>query len=112
MGKVCLFVICMYCSIHHLSAQQEEQQTQPVQQPLVTQDDILGNMNVDYAKIKLPPLSVLYENARSTPSIEILEKEKQLQKKLLAKEKRSWMSLFNAFGNVSHGIADNIGSSV
>ena len=63
MGKVCLFVICMYCSIHHLSAQQEEQQTQPVQQPLVTQDDILGNMNVDYAKIKLPPLSVLYENA-------------------------------------------------
>ena len=55
MGKVCLFVICMYCSIHHLSAQQEEQQTQPVQQPLVTQDDILGNMNVDYAKIKLPP---------------------------------------------------------
>lgn len=25
MGKVCLFVICMYCSIHHLSAQQEEQ---------------------------------------------------------------------------------------
>lgn len=37
MGKVCLFVICMYCSIHHLSAQQEEQQTQPVQQPLVTE---------------------------------------------------------------------------
>ena len=74
MGKVCLFVICMYCSIHHLSAQQEEQQTQPVQQPLVTQDDILGNMNVDYAKIKLPPLSVLYENARSTPSLQILEK--------------------------------------
>ena len=51
MDKVCLFVICMYCSIHHLSAQQEAQQTQPVQQPLVTQDDILGNMNVDYAKI-------------------------------------------------------------
>lgn len=94
MGKVCLFVICMYCSIHHLSAQQEEQQTQPVQQPLVTQDDILGNMNVDYAKIKLPPLSVLYENARSTPSLQILEKEKQLQKKLLSKEKRNWLGVY------------------
>jgi len=94
MGKVCLFVICMYCSIHHLSAQQEEQQTQPVQQPLVTQDDILGNMNVDYAKIKLPPLSVLYENARSTPSLQILEKEKQLQKKLLSKEKRNRRKCF------------------
>jgi len=80
MGKVCLFVICMYCSIHHLSAQQEEQQTQPVQQPLVTQDDILGNMNVDYAKIKLPALRVHYEKARSTPNIQKLDKEKQLQR--------------------------------
>lgn len=101
MGKVCLFVICMYCSIHHLSAQQEEQQTQPVQQPLVTQDDILGNMNVDYAKIKLPPLSVLYENARSTPSLQILEKEKQLQKKLLSKEKRNWLGFIHAGGSAS-----------
>ena len=106
MGKVCLFVICMYCSIHHLSAQQEEQQTQPVQQPLVTQDDILGNMNVDYAKIKLPPLSVLYENARSTPSLQILEKEKQLQKKLLSKEKRNWLGFIHAGGSASYGIAD------
>ena len=99
MGKVCLFVICMYCSIHHLSAQQEEQQTQPVQQPLVTQDDILGNMNVDYAKIKLPPLSVLYE------------KEKQLQKKLLSKEKRNWLGFIHAGGSASYGIADNVASN-
>ena len=111
MGKVCLFVICMYCSIHHLSAQQEEQQTQPVQQPLVTQDDILGNMNVDYAKIKLPPLSVLYENARSTPSLQILEKEKQLQKKLLSKEKRNWLGFIHAGGSASYGIADNVASN-
>ena len=92
MGKVCLFVICMYCSIHHLSAQQEEQQTQPVQQPLVTQDDILGNMNVDYAKIKLPPLSVLYE-------------------KLLSKEKRNWLGFIHAGGSASYGIADNVASN-
>ena len=111
MGKVCLFVICMYCSIHHLSAQQEEQQTQPVQQPLVTQDDILGNMNVDYAKIKLPPLSVLYENARSTPSLQILEKEKLLQKKLLSKEKRNWLGFIQAGGSASYGIADNVASN-
>ena len=111
MDKVCLFVICMYCSIHHLSAQQEEQQTQPVQQPLVTQDDILGNMNVDYAKIKLPPLSVLYENARSTPSLQILEKEKLLQKKLLSKEKRNWLGFIQAGGSASYGIADNVASN-
>lgn len=94
-----------------LSAQQEEQQTQPVQQPLVTQDDILGNMNVDYAKIKPPPLSVLYENARSTPSLQILEKEKQLQKKLLSKEKRNWLGFIHAGGSASYGIADNVASN-
>ena len=89
----------------------KSQETHGTQQSVTTQDEVNSSINIDIAKIKLPPLSVLYENARSTPSIEILEKEKQLQKKLLAKEKRSWMSLFNAFGNVSHGIADNIGSS-
>lgn len=110
MGKVCLFVICMYCSILGLSAQ-EEQETQSVQQTIATQDDVLGNMNVDYAKIKLPPLSVLYENARSTPSLQILEKEKQLQKKLLSKEKKSWLSFLNAGGSISYGIADNVASN-
>ena len=89
----------------------KSQETHGTQQSVTTQDEVNSSINIDIAKIKLPPLSVLYENARSTTSIEILEKEKQLQKKLLAKEKRSWMSLFNAFGNVSHGIADNIGSS-
>lgn len=73
----------------------KSQETHGTQQSVTTQDEVNSSINI--AKIKLPPLSVLYENARSTPSIEILEKEKQLQKKLLAKEKRSWMSLFNAF---------------
>lgn len=112
MGKLCVFVICMYCSIHCVNAQQEEElQTQPVQQTIVTQDDVLGNMNVDYAKIKLPPLSVLYENARSTPSIQILEKEKQLQKKLLSKEKKSWLGFISGSGSISYGIADNVASN-
>lgn len=71
----------------------KSQETHGTQQSVTTQDEVNSSINIDIAKIKLPPLSVLYENARSTPSIEILEKEKQLQKKLLAKEKRSWMSL-------------------
>ena len=71
----------------------KSQETHGTQQSVTTQDEVNSSINIDIAKIKLPPLSVL------------------LQKKLLAKEKRSWMSLFNAFGNVSHGIADNIGSS-
>lgn len=112
MGKLCFIIIFIYCSIGGLRAQEEQEQSQQqMQQTVATQDDILGNMNIDFAKIKLPPLSVLYENARTTPSIQILEKEKQLQKKLLAKEKKGWLGFFSASGNISYGIADNVGSS-
>ncbi|WP_455664215.1 TolC family protein [Phocaeicola sp.] len=111
MEKLYFIVIFMLCSLGCLKAQEGQGQQQQIQQNAVTQDDIITNMDVDYAKIKLPPLSVLYENARSTPSIQILEKEKQLQKKLLAKEKKNWLGFFNASGNVSYGIADNVGSS-
>ena len=51
-------------------------------------DSITINMNVDFATLQLPPLSVLYANATSNPTVKMLEKERQLQKKLLAKEKR------------------------
>lgn len=108
MGKLCFIVIFVLLSATRLKAQEEQQQ---LQQNAVTQEDVLGNMNIDYAKIKLPPLSILYENARTTPSIQILEKEKQLQKKLLSKEKKGWLGFFYANGNYSYGIADNIGSS-
>lgn len=111
MGKVCLLVIFMFCTVHCLKAQEGQGGDQHLQQAAVTQDDLIGNMNIDFAKIKLPPLSVLYENARSTPSLQILEKEKQLQKRLLAKEKRGWLGFFNAGGNISYGIADNVASS-
>ena len=65
------------------------QETHGIQQPVTTQDEVNSSLNIDIAKIKLPPLSVLYENARSTPSIEILEKEKQLQKKYWQKKKEA-----------------------
>ena len=112
MGKLCFTVILfIYCSIGGLKAQEEQGDVQDARQVAVTQDDIFGSMDIDYAKIKLPPLSVLYENARSTPSLQILEKEKQLQKKMLSKEKKSWLDFFSANGSISYGIADNVGSS-
>ena len=112
MGKLCFIVILfMYCSVGRLKAQEEQEQSGQIQQTVATQDDVLGNMNIDFAKIKLPPLSVLYENARTTPSIQILEKEKQLQKKLLAKEKKGWLGFFSAGGSISYGIADNVASN-
>ena len=46
---------------------------------------------IDYSEFKLPPLGVLFENAKSTPSIELLEKERRLAEKMLSKEKRAFL---------------------
>jgi len=67
-------------------------------------------LDVDFATLQLPPLSVLYANATSNPTVKMLEKEKQLQKKLLAKEKRGWLSFFTARAAYSHGVTDNYGT--
>lgn len=73
-------------------------------------DSITINMDVDFATFKLPPLSVLYANARSNPSVKIMEKEKQLQKRLLAKERKSWLGFFSARAGYTHGVTDNYGT--
>lgn len=69
-------------------------------------------MNVDYVKIKLFLLSVFYENVCSILSLQILEKEKQLQKKLLLKEKRNWLGFIYVGGSVFYGIVDNVVSNM
>lgn len=68
------------------------------------------NMNTDFATLKLPPLSVLYANALSNPSIKVLEKEKQIQRLLLRKEKRQWLSFFSARFGYTRGVTDNYGT--
>lgn len=58
---------------------------------------------IDYSEFKLPPLGMLFENAKSTPSIELLEKERQMAEKLLSKEKRAFLSFFRVHANYSYG---------
>lgn len=58
---------------------------------------------IDYSEFKLPPLGMLFENAKSTPSIELLEKERQLAEKLLSKEKRAFLGFFRVHANYSYG---------
>ena len=73
-------------------------------------DSVTINLNVDFATLKLPPLDVLYANATSNPTVKMMEKERQLQKKLLAKEKRSWLNFFTARAGYTHGVTDNYGT--
>ncbi len=58
---------------------------------------------IDYSEFKLPPLGTLFENAKSTPSIELLEKERQMAEKLLSKEKLAFLSFFRVHANYSYG---------
>ncbi|MGL4851995.1 MAG: TolC family protein [Phocaeicola sp.] len=67
-------------------------------------------VTVDLMTLQLPPLRVLYANARNNPSIEILQKEKELQKKLLEKEKKQWLTFFSARASIAHGVTDNYGT--
>ena len=62
----------------------KSQETHGTQQSVTTQDEVNSSINIDIAKIKLPPLSVLYENARSTPSIENSGKRETITKKIVS----------------------------
>lgn len=96
-----LFLITFSFAFPYLPLRAQEQ----------TEDkDIATMTSNDYINLKLPPLSVLYENAKNTPSIEFLAKQKQLQEKLLSKEKRGWLQFFSARAGYAYGKTDNYGS--
>lgn len=64
----------------------------------------------DFLKLQLPPLAVLYENAQNNPSIKLLENQKNIQERLLKKEKRTWLSFFSLKAGYAYGKTDYYGS--
>ena len=96
-----VFLITFSIAIYLTPLKAQEQQEEK---------DITTMTSNDYINLKLPPLSVLYENAKGTPSIEFLAKQKQLQEKLLSKEKRRWLEFFSARAGYAYGKTDNYGS--
>ena len=56
----------------------------------------------DYSSITLPPLDLLFENAKSAPTYELASVKEQIERKLLAKEKRAFLGYqYGMFGNES-----------
>ncbi len=49
----------------------------------------------DYTNISLPPLDLLFENAKGGPIYELASVKEQIERKLLAKERRAVLSFFN-----------------
>ncbi|MCD8081098.1 MAG: TolC family protein [Bacteroides sp.] len=58
----------------------------------------------DYANLSLPPLSLLYENARQTPIYEIERVKEQIERSFLRKERRSPLSFFSVRGSYQYGM--------
>lgn len=67
------------------------------------ESEVTGLMPDDYAKLQLPPLAVLFENARKSPAVEFFNIRKQEQESVLKTEKRSWMKYFRGSASYQYG---------
>ena len=67
--------------------------------------------DINFSEFHLPPLSVLFENAKSTPQILSLEKARQIAQAEVAKQKRHIFTYLSARGSYSYGKGDMWGNS-
>ena len=61
----------------------------------------------DYSKIDLPPLSVLFENAKNNPIYELADAKTAIERKLLQKEKWAFLGFFSLRGSYHYGMFGN-----
>ena len=64
---------------------------------------------LNFSTFHLPPLSVLFENAKQNPSILSMEKSEQLARAEVAKQKRHIFSYVRAYASYSYGKTDVYG---
>ena len=67
--------------------------------------------DINFSEFHLPPLSVLFENAKSSPQILSLEKARQIAQAEVAKQKRHIFTYLSARGSYSYGKGDMWGNS-
>jgi len=61
----------------------------------------------DYNKIILPPLNVLFENAKNNPAYELAELKAQIELNNLHKEKKAWLNYLSIRGSYQYGMFGN-----
>lgn len=61
----------------------------------------------DYSRIELPPLSVLFENAKNNPIYELADVKATIERKLLKKEKWAFLGFFSLRGSYQYGMFGN-----
>lgn len=66
---------------------------------------------INFSEFRLPPLAVLFENAKATPQVMSLQKAQEIAEAEVAKQKRHIFSYLRANASLSYGVSDSWGSS-
>lgn len=67
--------------------------------------------DINFSEFHLPPLSILFENAKANPQIMSLEKARQLAVAEVAKQKRHIFSYVHGHASYSYGMTDMWGNN-
>lgn len=73
--------------------------------------DSSENSTINFSNFHLPPLAVLYENAKQNPTILSLEKAQEIAQAEVAKQKRHIFSYVTGHASYSYGKTDMWGNS-
>ncbi len=73
--------------------------------------DSSGDQTINFSNFHLPPLAVLYENAKQNPTILSLEKAQEIAQAEVAKQKRHIFSYVHGHASYSYGKTDMWGNN-
>ena len=73
--------------------------------------DSSNEKDINFSEFHLPPLAVLFENAKTNPQITTLEKARQLAEMEVAKQKRHIFSYVTGHASYGYGLTDMWGNS-
>ena len=66
---------------------------------------------INFSEFHLPPLAVLFENAKATPQVMSLQKAQEIAEAEVAKQKRHIFSYLTGHASFSYGVSDMWGNS-
>ena len=66
---------------------------------------------INFSEFHLPPLAVLFENAKSTPQVMSLQKAQEIAEAEVSKQKRHIFSYLTGHASFSYGVSDMWGNS-
>ena len=73
--------------------------------------DSSKEMSINFSEFHLPPLAVLFENAKATPQVMSLQKAQEIAEAEVAKQKRHIFSYLTGHASYSYGKSDMWGQS-